>query len=96
MAKEVKKETKKTTKKVEKEVKNNTHEVIIKIEGKEWENCLDKAFKKAIKKVKIDGFRPGKAPKSVFLKKYGIINLGVDSMNPKKIYGKYYLYLLLR
>ena len=57
----------------------NEKKVKIKIEGKEWENCLDKAFKKAIKKVKIDGFRPGKAPKSVFLKKYGIESLYMDA-----------------
>lgn len=57
----------------------NEKKVEIKIEGKEWENCLDKAFKKAIKKVKIDGFRPGKAPKSVFLKKYGIESLYMDA-----------------
>ena len=46
-------------------------EIEIKIEGKEWEEALDKAFEKANKKVKIDGFRPGKAPKDVFIKKYG-------------------------
>jgi len=46
-------------------------EIEIKIEGKEWEDALDKAFEKANKKAKIDGFRPGKAPKDVFVKKYG-------------------------
>ncbi|MCI9110270.1 MAG: trigger factor [Bacilli bacterium] len=46
-------------------------EIEIKIEGKEWEEALDKAFEKANKKAKIDGFRPGKAPKDVFVKKYG-------------------------
>ena len=71
MAKEVKKETKKTTKKVEKEVKNNTHEVIIKIEGKEWENAQDNAFKKIQKEVKLDGFRKGKVPKDIYIKHFG-------------------------
>ena len=33
--------------------------------------ALDKAFTKANAKAKIDGFRPGHAPKDVFLKKYG-------------------------
>lgn len=46
-------------------------EIDVKIEGKEWEEAMDKAFEKANKKVKIDGFRPGKAPKDVFVKKYG-------------------------
>ena len=46
-------------------------EINIKIEGNEWEKALDKAFTKANAKAKIDGFRPGHAPKEVFLKKYG-------------------------
>ncbi len=46
-------------------------EILIKIEGKEWKEALDKAYNKANKKAKIDGFRPGKAPKEVFIKKYG-------------------------
>ncbi len=46
-------------------------EIIVKIDGQEWQDALDKAFEKANKKAKIDGFRPGKAPKEVFLKKYG-------------------------
>ena len=71
MAKEVKKETKKTTKKVEKEVKNNAHEVIIKIEGKEWETAQDNAFKKIQKEVKLDGFRKGKVPKDIYIKHFG-------------------------
>ena len=71
MAKEVKKETKKTTKKVEKEVKNNTHEVIVKIEGKEWETAQDNAFKKIQKEVKLDGFRKGKVPKDIYIKHFG-------------------------
>ena len=49
----------------------NSKEITIKIEGKEWKDALDKAFDKANKKVTIDGFRKGKAPKNVFMKKYG-------------------------
>lgn len=54
-------------------------EVIIKVEGKEWEEALDKAFQKANKKAKIDGFRPGHAPKEIFLKKYGKESLYMDA-----------------
>ncbi len=54
-------------------------EITIKIEGKEWEEALDKAFKKANKKAKIDGFRPGHAPKDIFLKKYGKESLMADA-----------------
>ena len=44
-----------------------------KVEGSEWSNALDKAFNKINKKVKIDGFRQGKAPRNVYEKKYGKI-----------------------
>ena len=57
----------------------NIKEINVKIEGKEWEEALDKAFTKANAKAKIDGFRPGKAPKDVFLKKYGKEALYMDA-----------------
>lgn len=57
----------------------NIKEISVKIEGKEWEEALDKAFTKANAKAKIDGFRPGKAPKDVFLKKYGKEALQIDA-----------------
>lgn len=61
------------------EKNKNVKEITIKIEGKEWEDALDKAFEKANKKVKIDGFRQGKAPKEVFIKKYGEESLFMDA-----------------
>lgn len=57
----------------------NVIEITIKIEGKEWQEALDKAFQKANKSAKIDGFRPGKAPKDVFMKKYGKESLYLDA-----------------
>jgi len=54
-------------------------EILIKIEGEEWKDALDKAFKKLNKTAKIDGFRPGKAPKEVFLKKYGMTSLYMEA-----------------
>ena len=61
------------------EKNKNELEIVIKIEGKEWEDALDKAFVQANKKAKIDGFRPGKAPKDVFIKKYGKESLFMDA-----------------
>lgn len=60
-------------------MKKNTKELTIKVEGQEWKDALDAAFKKANKKVKIDGFRPGKAPKDLFMKKYGEGSLYFDA-----------------
>ena len=63
------------------EKNKNLKEIVIKIEGEKWQNALDKAFQKANAKAKIDGFRPGKAPKSVYLKHYGIESLFMDASN---------------
>lgn len=57
----------------------NTKEIIITVEGQKWEDAIDKAFEEANKKVKIDGFRQGKAPKDVFFKKYGKESLYLDA-----------------
>ena len=35
----------------------NKDVVTIEIAGKDWEKALDKAFKKKVKEVKVDGFR---------------------------------------
>ncbi len=69
-----KKETKKDTKD-----KKNYHNIEIKIEGKEWENALDKAFKEKVKKVNIDGFRKGKCPRNIYEKKFGKESLYLDA-----------------
>ena len=57
----------------------NVKEIEYKIEGSEWASAIDKAFIKANKNAKIDGFRPGKAPKEVFIKKYGEESLFMDA-----------------
>ena len=46
-------------------------ELEFKLEGKEWGNIQEEAFNKLNKDAKIDGFRPGKAPRAMFEKKYG-------------------------
>lgn len=54
-------------------------EITIKIEGKEWEAAMDKAYNEARKNVEIDGFRKGKAPKNIFLKRYPKERLMMDA-----------------
>ena len=63
------------------EKNKNLKEIVIKVEGEKWEKALDKAFQKANAKAKIDGFRPGKAPKNIFLKHYGVESLFMDASN---------------
>ena len=41
------------------------------VKGIDLEKLQDEAFEKVNKKAKIDGFRPGKAPRAVYEKKYG-------------------------
>ena len=57
----------------------NKHEFTIKISGEDWEKAQDHAFQKRNKNAKIDGFRPGKAPKDVFIKHYGKESLYFDA-----------------
>ena len=56
-------------------------EVVIKIEGKDWLDALDQAFKKVSKDKTIAGFRKGKAPKNIYLKHYGIESLFYEASN---------------
>lgn len=57
----------------------NIKEIKIKVNGEKWEAALDKAYKKASSSFQIDGFRKGKAPKNVFLKKYTQERLNFDA-----------------
>ena len=61
------------------EKNKNRHEFTIKIEGQKWEDAQEAAFVKRNKNAKIDGFRPGKAPKDVFIKHYGKESLYFDA-----------------
>ena len=41
-----------------------------KAQKEEWEQAKEKAFKKISSKHKVDGFRPGKAPRHIFEKNF--------------------------
>lgn len=75
-----------------KKINNSQYEISIKLTGKEIEQYLDKAIQEDIKKVKEPGFRAGKMPKNIFLKKYGMeavyptaIDLILNDVYPKII-----------
>lgn len=59
----------------------NVHEIEMEIKGKEWTDILDATFKKKIKDVKVDGFRKGKCPKDIYIKKFGIESLFMDAVD---------------
>jgi len=57
---------KETNKKVE-----NKNEVIVKIEGNDWTEAVDKAFEEKRKDVTVSGFRKGKVPRNIYEKNFG-------------------------
>ena len=61
-------------------ISNSKVKLTIKVSTEEFDKALDMAFEKVIKKVKIDGFREGKAPKNVFINHYGWESLYQDGI----------------
>ncbi len=59
----------------------NVHEIPIKVEGEEWTKACDKIFLEKQKTVKVDGFRKGKVPRSIYEKRFGKESLYLDAAN---------------
>ena len=61
-------------------------DISYKVTGKEWDEAKDKAFNKLNAKHTIDGFRQGKAPRSMFEKKFPgeIVMEAANSLIDKK------------
>ena len=53
----------------------------LKLEGKEWKDCLHGAYNKKKKDIKMDGFRKGQVPYEIYIKKVGIESLYMDSID---------------
>lgn len=53
----------------------------IEVSTEEIDKCLDEAFDKVIKDVKVAGFRPGKMPKNMFINRFGYEALYEEAMN---------------
>ena len=47
--------------------KKNIVELTEKISGDKWKDALKKSFDKNSKKIKMDGFRPGKVPYDMYI-----------------------------
>ena len=53
----------------------------LKLEGKEWEDCLKESYNKKKKDIKMDGFRKGLVPYEIYVKKTGVEALFMDAMD---------------
>ena len=53
----------------------------VKLQGKEWKDCLKQAFDKKKKDIKMDGFRKGQVPYDVYVKKMGVEVLYMDAVD---------------
>ena len=59
--------------------KKNVVELTSKISGDAWKKALKDAFLKNQKNIKMDGFRPGKVPYDIYVKKNGIESLFLEA-----------------
>ena len=53
----------------------------VEVSAEEFDLYLDQAFNKVVKDVKVDGFRPGKMPKAMFIKRFGYEALYEEAVN---------------
>lgn len=72
-------------------IEKNVVKFTIELTNKDYKKILDELVDEKIKTVEVDGFRKGKMPKTMFMKKYGygailpdaidkVINEGIDEM----------------
>ena len=53
----------------------------VEVSAEEFDQYLDQAFEKVVKEVKVDGFRPGKMPKAMFISRFGYEALHEEAVN---------------
>ncbi len=63
------------------EINNAIAELAISLDAKELAPHLDKALNDKLKTLEVDGFRKGKMPKSMFLKKYTMASIYPDAID---------------
>ncbi|MDR1565559.1 MAG: trigger factor [Oscillospiraceae bacterium] len=52
-------------------VSNNRYELEVEVDAKAFEEAVQAAYRRDVKKLNIPGFRPGKAPRNIIEKMYG-------------------------
>ena len=59
----------------------NQVKLTIEVSKEEFNEAINKAYPKATKDVKVDGFRPGKIPMNVFINRFGYAPLYEEAVN---------------
>lgn len=54
-----------------KNISTNHYELTVKVDAESFEKALDKAYRKNVKNINVQGFRKGKAPRKIVEKMYG-------------------------
>ncbi len=62
-------------------VEKNRYELTFDVARDVFDAAVDKAYRKSVKKIRIPGFRPGKAPRSIIEKMYGKGVFYEDALN---------------
>lgn len=67
----------------------NSYEVIVEVDGETFEKAVEAVYKKQVKRINIQGFRKGKAPRRIIEKMYGSEVFYEDAMQdcyPEALY----------
>ena len=59
----------------------NRVKLVVTVSAEQFDLALDASFEKVVKDVKVDGFRPGKLPKSIYISRFGwesLYNEGIE------------------
>ena len=59
----------------------NVFEITVKMDSVELASAVEEAFLKKQKDIKLDGFRKGKVPFDVYVKKFGKQSLYMDAVD---------------
>ncbi len=68
----------------------NAYELVVSVDGETFEKAINKVYKKEVKKINIQGFRKGKAPRRIIEKMYGTEVFYDDAMQdcyPEALYA---------
>ena len=73
-------ENKMALKECTKKEEANSYELVISVDGETFEKAINKVYKQQVKKINVQGFRKGKAPRRIIERMYGTEVFYEDAM----------------